>query len=67
MGGGAVEYGRGDCIRLWRRKIDKDKACEIVGLAAQMRRVAERGNECIAWIARLGGHVIAPSREPIER
>jgi len=53
VGGGAVEYGRGDCIRLWRRKIDKDKACEIVGLAAQMRRVTERGNECVARLMRL--------------
>ncbi len=34
MGGGAVEYGRGDCIRLWRRKIDKDKACEIAGFGS---------------------------------
>lgn len=31
MGGGAVEYGRGGCIRPWRHKIDKDKACEIAG------------------------------------
>lgn len=54
-------------IRPWRRKIDKDKVCEIVGLAAQMRRVAGRGNGCVARIVRLGGHVIAPSREPIER
>ena len=67
MSGGAVEYRRGDCIRPWRRKIDEDKARGIVGLAAQMRCVAERGNECIARIVRLGGHVIAPSREPIKR
>lgn len=39
----------------------------IVGLAAQMCRVAERGNKCVARIVRLGGHAIAPSREPTER
>lgn len=48
-----MEYGRGDCIRLWRRKIDKDKACEIVGLAVQMCRVTEHGNGCVARIVRL--------------
>ena len=48
-----MEYGRGDCIRPWQRKIDKDKACEIVGLAAQMRRVAGRGNGCVARLMRL--------------
>ena len=35
--------------------------------AAQMCRVAERRNGFVARIVRLGGHVIAPSREPIER
>ncbi len=44
-----------------------DKARGIVGLAIQMRCVAGRGNGCVAQIVRLGGHVIAPSREPIER
>ena len=44
-----------------------DKACGIVGLAAHMSCVAGRGNKCVARIVRLGGHVIAPSREPIER
>ena len=44
-----------------------DKARRIVGLAAQMGCVAERGNKHVVRIARLGGYVIAPSREPIER
>ena len=59
---GAASY-----IQPRRRKIDKDKARGIIGLAAQMHRVVERGNECITRLMRLGGHVIAPSREPIER
>lgn len=61
MGGGAVEYGRGDCIRLWRRTDRTKRAGRRLSVAAaQMRRVAGRGNECIARIVRLGGHVIAP-------
>ena len=44
-----------------------DKARRIVGLAAQMRCVAERGNGCVAQIVRLGGCAIALSRKPIER
>ena len=67
MNGGAVEYRKVGCIRPWRRKIDKDKARGIAGLAAQMRRIAERGNKRVVRIVRLGGYVIAPSREPIER
>ena len=56
----ATAYGCGDT------QICRQSARDV-GLAAQMRRVAERGNECIARIVRLGGHVIAPSREPIKR
>ncbi len=44
-----------------------DKARGIVGLAVQMRCVAERGNGCVAQIVRLGRCAIALSHEPIER
>ena len=56
MGGGAVEYD-GDCccIRLWRHTDMQTKRAGSQALvaAAQMYRVAERGNECIPRIVRL--------------
>ncbi len=63
-----MEYGGGGGLHTAlaiHRYVDKVRG--IVGLAAQMRCIAERGNGCVARIVRLGGHVIAPSREPIER
>lgn len=68
MGSSAVEYGGGGGLHTalaTHRYTDKTHA--IVGLAAHMSCVAGRGNGCVARIVRLGGHVIAPLREPIER
>ncbi len=67
MGGSAVEYDGGGPYTAPTTYRYADKARRIVGLAVQMRCVAERGNECIARIVRLGGCAIAPSHEPIER
>ena len=67
-GGGTVKYGGGDGLHtaLATHRY-ADIARRIVGLAVQMRCVAERGNGCVVRIVRLGGHLIAPSREPTER
>ena len=64
----AAQWNMTEAAAFGRDSADRqDKARGIVGLAVQMCRVAERGNECVARTVRLGGHVIAPSREPIER
>ena len=48
MGGGAVEYDGGGLHTALATHRYADKARGIVGLAVQMRCVAERGNGCVA-------------------
>lgn len=57
----AAAYGSGDT------QICRQSALNRRLRAVQMRCIAERGNKRVVRIVRLGGYVIAPSREPIER